>query len=294
MPRAAREADEPLGVLGDDLDRGRRRQRLARLAPRRSRAARGVGEDPAEVRVAALALAEQRDVRAARERDLGAGDRAEPEELRGVRELERAVDPVVVGERERVVAELDRARGELLRQRGAVEERVRRVGVQLDVRPAAPAPGCGGASGSRSARTAASPSLAPTLPGTGPEGRGKPVTVCHGSAPIVCRFPAAGSGRRARPARAAEREPDVRHTIASWTASAFEELCDDLLVRNADLERTKMMGMPSLKRNGKLVAGFAAAEDAMVFKLADPGCARRGARARRARTSSIPAVAAGR
>ena len=50
----------------------------------------------------------------------------------------------------------------------------------------------------------------------------------------------------------------------------FEELCDDLLVRNADLERTKMMGMPSLKRNGKLVAGYTAAEDAMVFKLEDP------------------------
>ena len=51
---------------------------------------------------------------------------------------------------------------------------------------------------------------------------------------------------------------------------AFEELCDDLLARNADLERTKMMGMPSLKRNGKLVAGFVGSEDAMVFKLEDP------------------------
>jgi hypothetical protein len=51
---------------------------------------------------------------------------------------------------------------------------------------------------------------------------------------------------------------------------AFEELCDDLLARNADLERTKMMGMPSLKRNGKLVAGFVASEGAMVFKLEDP------------------------
>src|SRR6188768_2833232 len=51
---------------------------------------------------------------------------------------------------------------------------------------------------------------------------------------------------------------------------AFEELCDDLLARNADLERTKMMGMPSLKRNGKLVAGFIGSEDAMVFKLEDP------------------------
>ena len=71
---------------------------------------------------------------AAGERDLGAGDRPQPEVLGGVRELERAVDAVVVGEREGVVAELGGARGELLRQRGAVEERVRRVGVQLDVR----------------------------------------------------------------------------------------------------------------------------------------------------------------
>ena len=67
------------------------------------------------------------------ERDLGAGDRAQPEVLGRVGELERPVDPVVVGERERVVAELDRPRGELLGQRGAVEERVRRVRVQLDV-----------------------------------------------------------------------------------------------------------------------------------------------------------------
>ena len=59
---------------------------------------------------------------------------ADAEVLRGVRELERPVDAVVVGERERVVAELGRARRELLRQRGAVEERVGGVRVQLDVR----------------------------------------------------------------------------------------------------------------------------------------------------------------
>ena len=47
----------------------------------------------------------------------------------------------------------------------------------------------------------------------------------------------------------------------------FEELCADLLARNGDLVRTKMMGMPSLKLNGKLVAGFAATEGAMIFKL---------------------------
>jgi hypothetical protein len=51
---------------------------------------------------------------------------------------------------------------------------------------------------------------------------------------------------------------------------AFEELCDDLLARNADLERAHMMGHPSLKRNGRLVAFFSAGDDAMVFKLEDP------------------------
>jgi hypothetical protein len=65
---------------------------------------------------------------------LGAGDRADAERLRRVRELERAVDAVVVGERERLVAELRRLNRELLRQRRPVEERVRRVGMQLDVR----------------------------------------------------------------------------------------------------------------------------------------------------------------
>ena len=51
---------------------------------------------------------------------------------------------------------------------------------------------------------------------------------------------------------------------------AFEELCDDLLARHADVQRAQMMGYPSLKRNGKLFACFSAADDAMVFKLADP------------------------
>ena len=72
-------------------------------------------------------------MRSARERDLGAGDRPHTEVLRRLRELERAVDPVVVGERERLVAELGRPGGELLGLRGPVEERVRRVCVELDV-----------------------------------------------------------------------------------------------------------------------------------------------------------------
>ena len=49
------------------------------------------------------------------QRDLGAGDRADADELRRVGELERAEDAVVVGERERLVAELGRAQRQLLR-----------------------------------------------------------------------------------------------------------------------------------------------------------------------------------
>ena len=91
------------------------------------------GEQTAEVRVTAPALDEQRDVSTAVERYLGSRDRPHAERLRRVRELERAVDAVVVGEGERLVPELRRARSELLRLRGAVQERVRRVAVQLDV-----------------------------------------------------------------------------------------------------------------------------------------------------------------
>ena len=72
-------------------------------------------------------------MRAVRQRHLGAGDRPDAEVLRGVGELERAVDAVVVGERERGIPEFGGADGELLRQRRTVEEGVRRVRMQLDV-----------------------------------------------------------------------------------------------------------------------------------------------------------------
>jgi hypothetical protein len=47
----------------------------------------------------------------------------------------------------------------------------------------------------------------------------------------------------------------------------FDEIVDDILAKNGDLEKTQMMGMPSVKRNGKLVIGFW--KDTMVFKLPD-------------------------
>jgi len=47
----------------------------------------------------------------------------------------------------------------------------------------------------------------------------------------------------------------------------FDEIADDLVARNADVELSQMMGMPALKRAGKLWVGFWKGE--MVFKLVD-------------------------
>jgi len=48
----------------------------------------------------------------------------------------------------------------------------------------------------------------------------------------------------------------------------YEELVDDLCARHDDVEPSQMMGMPCVKRSGKMVAGFT--RGAMVFKLPDP------------------------
>ena len=50
----------------------------------------------------------------------------------------------------------------------------------------------------------------------------------------------------------------------------YDELVDDLCARNDDVEPSQMMGMPCVKRSGKMVAGFSKSEGAMVFKLPDP------------------------
>jgi hypothetical protein len=47
----------------------------------------------------------------------------------------------------------------------------------------------------------------------------------------------------------------------------FEEIVDDLLARDPDVSETQMMGMPAVKRHGKLWIGFW--RDGMVFKLVD-------------------------
>lgn len=48
----------------------------------------------------------------------------------------------------------------------------------------------------------------------------------------------------------------------------YDELVDDLCARQDNVEPSQMMGMPCVKRNGKMVAGFT--RRAMVFKLPDP------------------------
>ena len=48
----------------------------------------------------------------------------------------------------------------------------------------------------------------------------------------------------------------------------FDEIVDHLVARDPDTQETQMMGMPAVKRHGKLWIGFW--RDAMVFKLVDP------------------------
>jgi hypothetical protein len=55
----------------------------------------------------------------------------------------------------------------------------------------------------------------------------------------------------------------------------YDELADDLAARNDDVRLGQMMGMPAIKRGGKMVGGFWPGEDAMVFKL--PNAAQREA-----------------
>jgi hypothetical protein len=72
-----------------------------------------VGEQPAEVAPAVRVAHEQRQVAPVGEVELGAVDRAHPAVAGGLRELHRAGDGVVVGQRERGVAELVCALDEL-------------------------------------------------------------------------------------------------------------------------------------------------------------------------------------
>ncbi len=49
----------------------------------------------------------------------------------------------------------------------------------------------------------------------------------------------------------------------------YEELADDLAAQNDDVTLGQMMGMPAIKRGGKMIGGFSRDEGAMVFKLSE-------------------------
>jgi hypothetical protein len=47
----------------------------------------------------------------------------------------------------------------------------------------------------------------------------------------------------------------------------YDEVADDLAAQNDNIVLGQMMGMPAIKRGGKMIGGFAPSEEAMVFKL---------------------------
>ncbi len=111
--RASGQAHEPLVQFLQQPLVERRRKRVRPLLRPGVRECRR--NEPAEVGVAPRRLHQHGHVRPVRQRQLGAGDRTDAERLRRMRELERTVQPVVVGERERLVPELGRLDGQLLR-----------------------------------------------------------------------------------------------------------------------------------------------------------------------------------
>jgi len=49
----------------------------------------------------------------------------------------------------------------------------------------------------------------------------------------------------------------------------YNEVADDLAAQNDNVVLGQMMGMPAIKRAGKMIGGFSNDEGAMVFKLSD-------------------------
>ena len=123
MPGTTRQADQPFALLQQPAERQLGRERVDAFL----RTGTGVrlGEQTAEICVPPRRLDEQGDVDSSFQAELRAGDRPDAERLRRVRELERAADAVVVGERQGVVTEVGGTGGELLGLRSPVEERVR-------------------------------------------------------------------------------------------------------------------------------------------------------------------------
>ncbi len=51
----------------------------------------------------------------------------------------------------------------------------------------------------------------------------------------------------------------------------YDELADDLAAQHDNIELGQMMGMPAIKRSGKMIGGYSNDAGAMVFKLTDAG-----------------------
>ena len=94
----------------------------------------GGGEEAAEVSVAPLVLAEEGEVMARLQGDLGAGDRAQASGAGAPSELHRPADAVVVGEGEGIVAQPARPQHQPLDVRGAFEEGEVGVAVEFGAR----------------------------------------------------------------------------------------------------------------------------------------------------------------
>ena len=141
-PAAPGEEDEPFGPFEERVE-------VEPGLPARALHVRP-GDEPAQVRVPRRALRQHRDVAVGRfrrpshgnvsgggerrgEGEFGARDRLESVGAGELRELHRAVEPVVIGERERGIAQFERARRQFLGPRRPIEKRVGGVRVQLDV-----------------------------------------------------------------------------------------------------------------------------------------------------------------
>jgi len=113
VARTTGQAHEAPGVALDILERDPGRQRVT--VGGGTRPPVRAGEKAAEVAVAGDVLAEKGEMGAVTCGELGADDGPDAQRCRRLGELHGAVDPVVVGERERLVAELRRDRCQLNR-----------------------------------------------------------------------------------------------------------------------------------------------------------------------------------
>src|SRR5262249_22178444 len=122
--RAAGQADEPSGMLGEIIEAGRALSfRSAHL---------DAGQELAEIAVALLILDEERKSTTRLECHLGANERRQPETRAGAVETWRAVHAVRVHERDGRLLEPCRLVGDVLRQRRGVEEAEGAASVKLD------------------------------------------------------------------------------------------------------------------------------------------------------------------